>query len=310
DDASSFSMEAKRLLSWVGVAGDDLTFELQDSLVSVSDKKGSIRLPSFDPSEFPFWDKVFSESEQTNKVSALLLRDGFSAVKSFISTDETNQPSLCVSEYRSGGFWSMDQVVLSLLEIDGLENCKLRIHGKNFGSLLSFLSLAEDEDDVQIYHHKNVSFFALSDGSLFGESRFYSEFPEIDFSTTGYNDVFDVSKEAVEEALRRLIPGAPSDEEHVELCVQDKSLTVSMNAVHGGIESMEVPLVGSFRNMGSYDGRGFRVSYKHLQKILSLYEENEVTISIRAQLPNGFLFFHREDERITHYMALIWKLAS
>ena len=311
DGVDAFTVEAKRLDQWLSTLSDSavVEFTFTDGTVVAQAPRGKNIFQSLDPSTFPWWDTIWNAAEETGKVRADLFRAAINHSRPFICDDETKQPKICVLECRDGMLMSTDLTAMNRTSVPGLENCKIRLHGKDLGALNSFLALQSD-GEVTIYETDRAQFFGALDGkgAVFGESRPMAAFPNINVDTA-YVENWDLDKNEAISAIKFLASGASWDDNTLTLTRTEDEIVFSMASTTGDV--LEQTLV----NTGIEDHTdttefSFKVSRLHLTRLLGLCAEDNVFLKINQNKKSGWIFIEEKDANSFEFSTAITWLHS
>ena len=265
-DRASFSIEGKRLLTFIGAlaVSDKAAVLLFDdskeakhaetmvTLMSPSPtgeyqpvENSSQYFGSLDPSHFPYVDKYLAAALVTAKVPGARLAEALDVAKLFTSDDESKTPELCVVEIADGVMSSTNSTAAAHITSPFLKGSKLRAHFKDIGAISSYLSLA-GEEDVEILESEKNFFFRRLDGSYFGETKFSKGLPA--FGKPGPTDQYQFffSKKELNRVIRGLEAGAAQEDTRIQFSVKDaNTLFLSMENVGGKTVRWELRLTST-----------------------------------------------------------------
>jgi DNA polymerase III sliding clamp (beta) subunit (PCNA family) len=299
----SFTIEAKRLKGnngWLSAVSDSaLTFERLEDLVVASSPRGSIKFQTLDPSTFPYWDKTLENIKKVATFKADRLKKILDYVRNMISDDESRKPHLCVTEVMDGSYYATNMNVATMVKVPGLEKSTMRIHGKDVRSVVGFLN-ACGENEVEVYEHNRVVIFKCDDGSLFGETRFNVNFPNLSLSKyTSDQYAWTLPKQEIVEGIKFLMPCTDiKDAPHVFFAPGDDN-NVILSMVSTSKQKVSLPIPCSKFSEERYEGDEFCVTHPELLKVLDYHDEEEVVFGINKRpkgKKGGFLRLTREDE--------------
>ena len=311
EEHTSFTIEAKRLKMWLSaVSASALEFSFNGSTTKAKSNMGSQTFRSLDPSTFPYWDDVAGEATETSKISADALKDAFSHVRRFISTEDTQRPAFCVTEARDGVLLAASTGLFSAVQVSDLkEDNKMRVNGKNVNSLVSFLSLFDD-NDISICEHKNFILYKALDGSLFGESRDNHSFPSVKISLDDSTDhKWFLNIDELKNAMVFLRSGAPH-EDHKITFKHENSNTVkvgmSVAGPDGGNTFIDLSTVSQESDDDVEDITEFTLNYKHLEMILSTLKDDRVKLGVSKKNTGGLVRLDNTIDGNRYVSMLTW----
>jgi len=309
----AFTIEAKRLKGgqgWLSAVSDSaLTFERKDDLVIATSPRGSIKFQTLDPSTFPYWDKTLEKVKHVTQIKSARLKNVLDYVKHLISDDESRKPQLCVTEVIDGAFYATNMNVATMVEVKGMEESTLRIHGKDVKSVVGFLQASGDDGVVDVYEHERVVIFKCDNGSMFGETRFNVNFPNLHLKKYDSDQHFWViSKEDIIEGVKFLIPCTDlQGDKHVRFSPGDGDM-VNMSMVSTSGEETSLPLSCKEFSEIRYAGEGFTVTYPEFLKVLDYHSEPHIKIGINLRgegKKGGWVRLTRTDEESGDYYLTV-----
>ena len=312
EEHKSFTIEAKRLNLWLSAVGDSaLTFVFDGSSTKAKSPMGSQTFRSLDPSTFPYWDDIVGDAEETAKVPANFIKTALSHLKKFISTDDTQRPSFCVTEARDGVLLAASTGLFSAVGIkDFSETNKLRANGKNVNAIVSYLNLFE-ETEITILEHNNFVLYKGNDGSMLGESRDNHSFPNVKI---GLDDPTDhqwlVDVDDLKNAMVFLKAGAPHEDYKLKIKYNDEnSIKVGMSVAgpDGGDTFIDLSTYSQVKLSDEVeDVEAFTLNYKHLDMVLSTMKDDRINFGISKKNSSGLVKLDSEVEGNRFVSMLTW----
>ena len=299
EDQKSFTVEAKRLDLWLKTltAGItvDLTYDIEASEVVAEAPRGRNVFQSLDPSTFPWWDTLLESATETATVRADHLYGALQHARAFVCGEEHQMPHLCVVEARGGRLYSTDTTGAAFVEVPGLGESKIRVHGKDIGSALSFLSLLGDQD-ISIMEMDKAQFFIFNGTTCFGESRPKDAFPELRINEEDFHESWEMPTDEVNTAIRFLASGASWDDNR--LAVERNSeagVVFSMTSTSGKrlIQQVNADFSPEVPTENAY---GFSVSHAHLLKLLNLCHNDRVEMRCKTVDKGGWVLVSEEPD--------------
>jgi DNA polymerase III sliding clamp (beta) subunit (PCNA family) len=289
----AFSLEGKRLKKLLGFVEDAaLEFTYRDAVVSIKTPKGTQKFPSLDPSKFPYWDKQVQEAKVTGTIPAARLASALEYVRHFVSDNEASEPNLCVTEARNSFLYATDKRALTLVKIKGLEDVCLRIHGKNLGGFLAFLSSFPEGTYVDVMEHDRSMMLRRGDGALFGEALFQARFPDLQVVFEEENHHTWVAPRAdLLNGIGFLVSGASYEENRIRMTVDDGKILLSMTNQTGDRTDIGVPATLSSRQGAiPLPKDGFHLDHGCFTKILNAWKSLDmVEIGVVLMESKGIL---------------------
>lgn len=313
---SAFTIEAWRLNKWItGVEDTVLTFTLSEGSVKASSPRGHAVFQSMDPSQFPYWDNLFASTEVTTKLPAQRFHAALSQVRLFISDKETTSPKLAQTEVAGGALQATDKGAFVAVCLSELAESKLRIHGKDMGSVLSFLSHSGAEP-VEIRENDRCVFIVRPDGGVLSVGRPTHVFPEVKFDKKeGDPAWWTVRVVDLKKAINFLAAAAAKEDTRTNFVLDGGVVRISMSSATVGERSsldIEVLEQGAQEDIDPpMPEEGFNVPYPYLLKVLGEWTGETIRFGLNPKLDKhkktcGWVRF-REDRGGDDYLSLlIW----
>jgi DNA polymerase III sliding clamp (beta) subunit (PCNA family) len=307
DGELSFTVEARRIHVLLDSVGANQTLDLtfSDGEVMVKTARGKVMFSSLDPSLFPYWDDVIVGAKTTAKVSADRLHAAMTHIKQFIYDQEAKNPALCVAEFRNGVLYSTDQMAVSIVKMPGMENCGLRVHVKNLGNVLSFLSTAKG-DDVEVLESDRAFFLRRPDGAVFGETVFAHRFPDISVDWNLEDDQeWDIFQEELLDGIKFLQSAARTDEPKVRFNRDGDTLSIAMTSVAGKPLPISISLVEFKQKEGGVtEMPSFALNDGYVGKILNGNTNTKVRLGVSKKGAGGWVRV-RDDRGPDTYLTIV-----
>jgi hypothetical protein len=315
---TAFSLEAWRLNKWItGVEDSVVTLTLADGSVKASSPRGHAVFQSLDPSQFPYWDKLFAETEVTTTVPGPRFHAALSQVRLFISDKETTAPKLAQTESCKGALQATDKGAFVAVSLAEFEKSTLRIHGKDLGQVLSFLSNC-GTDPVEVREHERCLFLVRPDGGVLSVGRPPHAFPEVTFDRKeGDPAWWTVRVVDLKKTINFLVAAAAKEDTRMNFVLDGGVVRVSMSSAtvgerssidiealeHGQAEDINPPM----------PEEGFDVPYPYLLKVLGEWCGETIRFGLNPKLDKhkkmcGWIRF-REDRGGDDYISLLIWLA-
>lgn len=312
DDATMFSVPAWRLKKWLSSLDDpdeELTLELLDGVVKASSTRGSGKMGSLDPKDWPFWDQTQASAVESVTVSASRLSGMLSYSRAFVSDMETKSPALCSVQSRDGKLWASDSVGLSEIRSDALGKSNFRIHGKDVSSVLSFLS-SIGEADVKLLEHDRCVYFSRPDGAVLGVTKPIHDFPVLNLPSGASKCFFEVKKADFLGAVKFLDAFARKDDLNLHFRFEDDNLILSMRSGSGSAEDDEqtISLVSS-RDIEEFDKlqkKEFILSKEYLNIVASMFDQDTVKFQLDWKGKSGWVRFDYERNSDAYCTLVLW----
>jgi DNA polymerase III sliding clamp (beta) subunit (PCNA family) len=312
-DGEAFTVESWRLRKWLGAVGDvAITLESEEALVTATSPRGSVKWSSLDPNKFPFWDDIVAKSKEITSIEASRLHSALSYVKQFTS-EESSMPHLALTEIRSprdgapSALYATDQVGVAVVQIAGMENSTLRVHGQDIAPLLSFLA-AKGPPEVTVREQDSCLIIKREDGFLFGVMRPNDSFPPLDMSNElAETTWWEVDTGDLEDVIRFLLPSAAKDDTRMKFRFDDKqqSVVASVVSASGGADELPVKTVG-FEGMEHLPDKGFMLRHPYLTKIVNQFDESTLRFGIFMKGRGGWVRFQHEKDGDKYLTVVVW----
>jgi len=307
----AFTIEGKRLKTLLKTFSPAaLTLDHEGAKTKVSAPRGTQVFESLDPLRYPVWDNTLEAATSIATVPADALGKAFSWVRLFVSDDEASRPDLCIFESREGIIRSSNRYGAVLVTVPQMEKSTLRVHGKDAGALIEFLSKGAG-GEVEVLECDRALYLRRSDGAVFGEYRYNVKFPENNKLGMIKKDPqwWDVPIADFDTALQFLRAGASNDDNRLRFKAGTIKGTIAleMERAYGGEHATQaIPC-----EMGSEDGaqlrdKGFLVDHTLLAKVLGVAQGETLRFGIHQRKKSGFLRFGFAEEGVVCQMILAW----
>jgi hypothetical protein len=313
-DVQAFTVESWRLKQWISAVQDAaLTLELVEGQVKATSPTGSVKFPSLDPKLFPYWDETFEATEPGVKVQAKRLNAALVHTRLFISDKDTTTPQYAVTEVKEESLLSSDKAALAVVTLQDKEfsqekdaegndvdvvttvpvltESHLRLHGKDLGHVLSFLSSCGD-DPVEIREHDKATFFIREDGGALTVGRPVHAFPDITLDKKPDDPHWwTVKTDDLRSAVKVLVASAAREDHKLNFRMEKEMVGLSMNSVsgdrstlhlealeHGSMDPDAMPKneEGELEDLVPMPEEGFNISYPYLLKLLGQYKSETI----------------------------------
>lgn len=307
-----FTVEAKRLHCLLGSLGKkgSVTFKPAGGEVEIITDRGSNQFASLDPALFPYWDETFSTAIETATILASRIRSAYQHARNYVYDEDGKSPNICVTEFRNGGLLSTDQMAVSTIKVQGMDQCNLRVHGKDLGPLVQFLGF-DPAIDVSIRESDRASFIVRPDGAVFGVTKPTAEFPKIGVTWDVTDDyTYEVFREEVQGNITFLASGARWDDSTVRLdpASDGKSISMSMSSVAGKPISQRLAVQKyqtSDKPLALPEG-GFPVSHPYLIRTLEAHSTNAVKLGVTRRNTGGWIRVRDDRDGDIYITTIAW----
>lgn len=287
-----FTVEGKRLKKWMNAVPDvALTFESDGAVVkATAPGRGTQKFQSLNPDNWPYWDSLVEKAETTYSIDSVRLAAALDHARQFTSDQENRNPELCVCEARDGTLIATDKIAATFIQVSGLEKSSMRVHAKDAGSILSFLSTIEGE--VEVFEEETNLFLRRKDGTIYGESRFQAKFPT--FSQPPDEDMhwWELRVEDLKSGIPFLASGAAWEDNRLHFNrTGDGPISISMMSTAGSMTSIDIECVDSGKGDGAEDlpSDGFVLSHPLLTKVLAPCKDETVRFGINFRQKGGYI---------------------
>ena len=318
-DEQAFTVESWRIIKWISAVEDAvLSLELTDGTVKATSPKGSVKFQSLDPSQFPYWDETLGDTPEGTSLPAKRLQAALSHVKLFISDKDTTTPKLAVTEILHESLQATDKGALAVVTIADLNASNLRIHGKDLGQVLAFLSSCGD-GAVEVREHDRCLFLVREGGGTLSVGRPHHAFPDIALDKKPDDPHWwSVKTEELQSAINALSASASKEDTRLNFSLDGAMVALSMASASGELVTLHLEA----QERGSLEGSsvdmpesGFDIAYPYLLKLLGQWREETIKFGLNPQLdkktekPKGGWVRFREDRDGDDYLTLlVWLL--
>lgn len=320
-DENAFTVEAKRLSSWLAAVDNAvLTLEFQDRKVVAKSPRGSISLNSLDPELFPYWDEGFNATEDGYSVESKTLISALNHVRPFIYSRDTKEPRLAVAEVKTQTSededrWlqATDRKALGMVRCKALQKASFRLHEKDVGNVISFLSTIKDES-VECRESKTRTFFVRGDGAVMNVARPRDAFPDMSVNTDSDPYSWTLKTDDLRSSILALLAGAPSENPLMTFSRTQGQVEVSMVSASGSRNKYHLELLDEVSDEDTpFPEDGFKVSHAHVLKILSAHKQETITIGLMVKVDantgkvrHGACRFHDNRDGDDYLVILPW----
>jgi len=323
-EKGSFTIEGKRLKQWLAHVPDAaLTFALDEAEVVARAPKGQQTFQSLDPDSRFVWDKTLKAAKLTATLPADRLAAALGYSRLFASVKESEQPELCVCEFRprvveedgtvtheGGILYSTDKKAVCLIRVEGMTESALRIHGKDVPGLIAFLGTCESTD-VEVLEHERILVLRRGDGAVFGESRFQADFPGLKIQMDDADQhQWVLSKTEIDEGIGFLTSGAAWEDNRLHFApgTEDNEVIMWMMSATGKKTELTLAckVLDSLDKAPEIPPEGFAIDHFRLAKVLGARKEDEVTLGINVSGNRGFVRFVTETPSDKYLTIIAW----
>lgn len=308
-DVGTFTIEAKRLAMWFqGVPdGADITISIENKKVVAKTAGGRAVFSSIDPSKFPYWDKALSEAKITGTIKASRLMALLTHARQFICDQDQRRPQICALQCRDGSMYSTDQIALSTLTSAPLANCGFRIHHKDVGNIIQFLRVVGD-DDVEVLEHDKFTAFRRADGALAASTKLADDFPTLKVNKDAVDPQWwAVGREELIRAVDFVTASAEYDDTRLTVARNGDVIDLTMNSSLGDPTTVSVTLQNSeFNGKDGEEVTSFKVSNKHLKRVLTVLSGDHVKMGIQPKGRSGWIRFQEKQDGDDYQTLVTW----
>lgn len=316
-DGDAFTVPSWRFEKFVSlVKGDDedVTLDNADGITKATSKRGTGKWGSSDPSTFRYTDKTLAEAKKIATAKMEGLANTLLYNRNFVHEQENKSPNLVMTECRDGVFWATDSMCISLVSNPEFAASNIRIHGKDIGTIMPFLS-AKGVEEIEVLEHPNVMFFRhpnAVEGTV-GVGRWVHEFPSMKIDRDEKPKCsFTISAEALKEALEFFGAFAQKDDTQVRFRFEKPGeVIVSMASGSGASEDDDqvIPYIES-DNMSSFTDAGF-TGFSLTKKSVGIVAdtfmaEKQVRFGVNWVKKNGYVTVRHTKDQIDYFTLLLW----
>lgn len=337
-DEGSFSVEGKRLSSFLSVAQGvvEIEYDEENKEVSFKTEKGSGVVSSLDPASFPPWADKLSQATLVKSISSSVLYDTLSANKAYVSQDDSRRPELAMLLIENGSAYACDGFMLGIARHDELQGLDLKLHYKDIAPLQKFLK-AYDGNNIEVLTGGQATFFKAEDGASFGVMDLPYTFPPITQQYAGAFDwtprrVWRLSKENLVNGLTFLSSFADKTDYRVSFKdPEDEALLppqISMNPASGKSDlsfNLEKPAfefdentdISTITDLGDKmyanrlreEGEGddiptFDFNYLSIKKAIDILD-NIIVVGCNREGKKGYMLFKSEQSSGVQTVSII-----
>lgn len=316
DGDEEFTIPGGRLRSFLSTiknGEEEVTIKFSDNILKISSKRGAGQLPTIDPKGWPHWKEALAEAKTVATMNCMVLSNALSYAKTFVSDQETRQPSIVALDCKKGVLSATDSVGVALIKVPGLIDSNLRVHGKDVPAILSFLGL-KGSDDVEIREQDRSLFLVRGDGSLMGITRWIYDFPVLKSLHTDRNlqskCFFSLKRDDVIEGIKFISVFAKEKDDRLQCSYENGKVTFSMESGAGSKEGDEQVLsCVEEDNMSSLIDEGcakFILSRKYVLAVANTFEQDVLKFKVDVAKRNGYVSFFHEKDGAEYFTTLVW----
>jgi len=316
-----FTIEGKRLIQAINAIGDGHTINLEAdekgnvTLSREGNAKGKMNYPGLDPTTFPDWASEVSGATLSKLLPAKLLSSCLTAIKPYVSDDDTKRPELCQAVIKDGKMMATDAYSLAILRSAEFEGLDFKIQLKDFPNVLKFLK-AHETQDVEVFSTGKAHILKAQDGTTLGFMRSQHNFQNLpphflnSFDWTPRR-VWAFNKGELLQAIDLLSSGADKNDlfvtfNHEENSLTNPSLTMDSLTERDSLveevaqitvveaDASEYPLKMVIDNQKAEkttpDISSFKFNYKYLKEVVAGLDE-QVVFGCSKEGTKGFMLF-------------------
>lgn len=300
-----FTVPGDRMRKWLAAVDQDevVTLTPVDGHVKVTSKRGSGKLGSLNPKDFPFWDQTLSEAVETATTNCAYFASVLSYLRNFVSVDESRYPNLLgVGANGLGSVIATDRVGASRVRSDVFNDCHFSINGKDIPAVLSFLGV-KGAGGLVLKEHDRCLFLQRENGSVLGVTKWASiPFEKVKDTLFEQPDPHPnhavLSVADIQGGLKFLSAFAKKDDILVRFRFETGKAVFSMCSATGasGEDEQVVPLISETgMDIVSTKGKGyFFLSKTHLEVVAASATKPEITMGVTASQASGYSSFRLE----------------
>lgn len=305
----TFGVEAWRMKAWSDASSSDtVTLTYDNKSLTLKDDLGSVQFPCSSIELFPFWDSTFeSVKNKKHRVSSDFLKKAFTFVKGFVADSaESERPEIAVAESEDGVLAATNALVLASVSSPIFKDICVRVHGKDFSTLMKFLSSCKG-GPVEVYPSSKGLFIEREDGTIFSLAR--PSVPMKRLTVSDERDLFiTVDKNTLKLAMKSLSSAMSRDDDKMLFEIDSDNVILSDGTDKN---TMSIPCSIETSNK-PFPEKGFWFTYPYFQNILGLISQDEVKIEILfyekdGQLQGGMLCLREEDDDAQYSADLVFR---
>ncbi len=313
---STFTIEAKRVKHLLDAIGINQVMKVNHGggETTITSPMGKNIFSSLDAAAFPFWDTLLKDAKPTASVMAESLLNAFTHAKMFVYEQEAKAPHLCVAEFRGGCLYSTDQMAVSIIKVNEMDNATLRVHGPDLPKLIAFLSNAGD-GTIEVLESERASFLRRGDGAVFGETVFQHKFPDIHVDWSLEDDRWwELNIKDIQSAVAFLAAGAKWEDDCLQLTQSTTTeVVLSMTSVSG--KPLTVPLKlqdSGVRGGGtlSEDPLHFAMSSQYLLRMLKGNTKDNVRLGVSKKGGGGWVRARTDRAKDSYLTTVAWRKSA
>lgn len=292
EEGEPFTIEGWRLRGWVGIVGDvDLEFEtLANAEIQVTAGKYTQRFRSLDATNFHWMDKTLAGAISKGTIRAKRLATALQAAKSFTSTDESRRPDVVVVDIKDGLLMATDKSsVIVFFTLKDLPDCSMRVHVKDISGVAGFLDPIEG--DIEILDANRIVFMKrLTDGAIYGETRYQVAFPNLSYTDDSDQAIWTVKTDELRKAALHAYFGASKTDKRLFLTPPDDKglMKVSMKTDTATGVQTHVPIECTVKVLDDKSSEipkdGFPVSYPHVMALLDAFDDATIDLGVNVDV--------------------------
>ena len=310
DLTETFTVEGWRLRQWLGgVADGTVTLDFDGAVVTARSGRGAIRYKSYDPSKFPLWDETLEQAVQVAEVEAERLHSALAYAKLSISDQENRSPAISVMENKDGSLFATDQSVVAVIAVTGLDESKLRVHGKDAPDLLAFLS-GQKGEKIKVLEHDRCLILQRTDGTLFGVARPTAGFPNLNIDRDAVEPTnFTINCADMIESIAQLSSAAAVDDRRIRFRydAEDGKIVLSVASSADGEDALSIVCTDA-DGMDLIPDTGFVLSHVYISKIISHFGSETLRFGVNKKGRGGWVRFSHEKLGDKYLSVAVWIL--
>jgi len=312
EDGDAFTVEGKRLSRWLGGVGDvavTIGHSDKDGQIRIKSPRSTIHVKSLDPSKFPFWDQTLKDATSAGTLAAERLASAFSYAKNFICDKDTTRPEISQIEIIDGVLWSTDRKAVTIIEMDGVDNAGIRVHGKDIATVTKFFGLKETEN-VEVLEHDRSVFFRRDDGALVGTSRPRTPFPRLNAPRVEEDLLWwEIKTSDLLAGIQCLSAAADWDNTKLAFKFKDGNVILAVESA-AGEDREDVYPVEAMDSDGTENmpDDGFMIDYPYLNYIVGHFGGDTLRFGVNKKGTGGYVRFQHGDDKDTYLTVVVWRL--
>lgn len=317
EDAGAFTLDStrvKKMLQHIDTS-NALVFEGDSNKVVAKTARGDIHF-AITKNEFPYWDDTLGEAEEMLTIDTQKLIEVITHHKNFVSKPDAKSLLYRYIAFKDGGVLSGNGFSMSLTLTDDLKGANFYLTQLDINPLLGFLKGCEGK--ISIRNTEKMVFFVADNEALFGlvnpSKRAQAGMGSLDVtqmssSLTDSLASWSTAKDNLTSCLGLLGCVMDDNDKAVKFSFEEGSLFVLGKSLAGDTDKVEVGLKTFDDDKKTLD-KPMYFNREVFAKVLSLLEEDELTIEILKSLNNSPVVNHTVSGYTTYSLIVPLQTAN